>query len=177
MGDEDIAKVATRRLKLLRSDIAEPHARPPGPSGRTRNPFPSGPIPAGMLDHLRDAYEEAVSQTRALAPDAGPAPADRSKIYGWMDLATRDLDATKRQVADEIMYRQGLEHALRTGNTDVVRPETCPTCGCFSLSWDADRQRAVCMVSDCVTDRRPSVWTLRDLAKQAVEKSPTRAAT
>ena len=178
MGDDGrVARVATARLTLLQGEIGQPHARPPGPSGRTRSPFPAGPIPAGMLDHLRDAYQEAVSHTREVAPEAGPAPADSRQIYRWMDQVTRHLDADKRQVTEELMYRQGLEHALRRGDTDVVRPETCPACECYSLFWDQARQRAVCAVSDCTTNGRPSAWTLRELATQAVEKSPTRAAT
>lgn len=177
-GDEDsIAGVATARLRLLQHEITEPHTRGAGPSGRTRNPFPAGPIPAGLLDHMRDAYQEAVSNTQAVAPAAGPPPADHSEVYGWMDRSTQDLNEEKRRIIEAVMFRQGLEHGIRAGHTDVVRPIPCPTCGCWSLIWDEGRQRVVCPVDDCFTDGRSTSWSLRDLAVRAVEKSPTRAAT
>lgn len=178
MGDEDtIAKTARARMVVLQGEIAEPHARPPGPSGRTRAPFPSGPAPIGLLDHLQAAYDEAVTHTRALAPQAPPAPADQREIYRWMNEATRDLEEEKRLVLRALTYRQGLEHAIRAGDDLVVRPATCPECGCFSLVWDADRRRVVCIVTDCRRDGRPTALTLHEVAVHEVEKSPMRAAT
>jgi hypothetical protein len=181
MGEDDIgraASTATARLRLLQGEIGQLRARPQEPSGRTRNPHPAGPLPVGLVDAMCAAREEAVTHTRAANPDAGPPPASQTAIYAWMDRSTARLDAEKRSAAQALIYRHGLEHALSAHDFDVVRPETCPACGCYSLFWQPDLRRAVCAVTDCLTPAgRPSTWTLAQLAAAAVEKSPARAAT
>lgn len=181
MGDEDstvrTVRTSTARLRVLQGDLAQPRARPDGPSGRTRSPFPAGLVPPGLLDHLQAAVDEAIGHTRSVAPAAGPVPGDLARIYEWMDRSTRHVDAGKRRIVEAIILRQGWEHELWAGNQDVVRPVPCPACGCWSLLWDRDRRLVICSVDDCVTAGRPTAWTLRDLAERAVEKSPSRAAT
>lgn len=178
---EDIGRAAgtaTARLKLLQGDIGQPRSRPSGPSGRNRQTHPAAPLPVGLVDAMRAARDEAITHTRTVAPDAGPAPEDEAAIYAWMARSTARLDEAKRRATEAIMYRQGLEHALRARNPDVIRPEFCPACGCLSLFWQPELRRAVCAVTDCLTKSgRPNMWTLRQLAERAVEKSPTRAAT
>jgi hypothetical protein len=154
--------------------------RSTAPSGHTRPPHAPAPIDLGILAHMTAARDELVAHARDAAPDAplAPVPRDAAAIYQWWADNTPYLDAAALRVGEAMVYRQGLEHALRAHDTTVIRREPCPSCGCYSLVWRGMEQRAVCVNDrDIDENGRYQRFTLARLAQQAVENSPVRAAT
>lgn len=170
MGIGDETATATARLRLLKQEYATPGLRQPGPRTRSApQPRPSEPADLGIIDHVRQAVQEIVAHTRAVAPDAGPAPADDAATYEWMRRETANLAPEQQMTRDAMLMRHSLQHAIAAGDEDAVRWEACPRCDCWGLLWRSEHQRVFCANSTC-TDRRrrPSVWTLRQLAEDLV---------
>lgn len=169
MGMDETA-TARARLRLLKTEYAAPGLRQPGPRTRSApQPRPSTPADLSFVDYVAKAAREIVTHTQAVAPDAGPPPADDAAKYEWMRRETSHLAVEQQMVRDAMLIRHSLEHALEAGDEDVVRWEPCPRCDCWGLFWRDDQQRVFCANSTCA-DRRgwPSVWTLSQLAEDLV---------
>ena len=132
----------------------------------------------GLLDHFERTVRDAKTAVRAAVPTAKPAPADMAAYYQWIEEETAALDRQRARGIEVLVYRQGLEHAMRLGETAVLRREQCPRCACWSLQWRAVTRQAACLVAWC-RDRRgaPSTWTLQQVAEYAVDVRPVRRAT
>jgi hypothetical protein len=183
MGDETVASTAATNMRNLVRTLSVLPARPTSPSGRTRPVHASAPIAAdidlGILAYMTAARDELEAHTRRAADaELEPAPRDAVAIYQWWVDNTKHLEAAARRVGEAMVYRQGLEHAIRARDTSVIRNEPCPSCGCYGLVWRGMEQRAVC-VNDRDTDDNgnPRRFTLAGLAQHAVEKTLERAAT
>jgi hypothetical protein len=125
----------------------------------------------GVLDHITDSITEVVKHVTAAAPHAGPRPADPSGIYDWWIDSTPNLAPHERLEQDRIIYRQGLEHSIQAGDTDVICRHPCPGCGCWGLEWSRTRRQAACLNADCVTrDGVGNTWTLGHLAYEHVAR-------
>jgi hypothetical protein len=175
MGDE--TATARARLRLLKTEYATPGLRQPGPRTRSApQPRPSTPADLGIIDHVAQTVREIVTHTYAVAPDAGPAPADDAAKYDWMRQHTSNLAAEQQMARDAMLARHSLEHALAAGDETVIRREACPRCRCWGLFWRAAGQRAFCANSTCTDPSgRPSVWTLRQLAENRVAAQNARS--
>ncbi|MFJ8677178.1 hypothetical protein [Streptomyces sp. NPDC093589] len=183
MGYEDSSTTrAAAGMRILQEEFTAPRARTADGAPRARAVHAPPPCDLGLLDHLQQSRRELIDTTRVML--AGhptpqplpPAPADEG-IYQWMVESTAHLDAGRRRAQDAIVYRQGLEHALRAGDTLVIRREACPGCGCWSLMWRQQIQRAVCIQRECRDDiGRASQWELRQLAHHHIANRPQRAA-
>lgn len=180
IGDDE---TTASRLRLLQAEFLEPERRPSLTARTTTPPPPTVPVNLGIVDYIGAQVAEVVAQARtdmpASHPDATPAPADPAALYGWwqsIPVTSEERQATR----DQVIYRQGLEHAIRMGNTKVVRPLRCPECECFGLLWVDARRKAICTNLDCVDDDGLSnAWTLKRLAYERIagEKMLKRHAT
>lgn len=174
------AQRAATNLRLLTTGLTALPARPSDPSGHTRSPHGAAPIHAGILDYMAASRDEVVQHARTAVPAdevQRPIPRDHAEVYGWLAEHTPYLDPAARKVAEAIVYRQALEHALRARDATVIRKERCPSCRCWSLIWRASEQRAVCSNGHDLAAGRPRRFTLAELAEEAVENLTVRAAT
>jgi hypothetical protein len=161
---------AGHRLRLLRDEYLQHPAREPGNRTATGGP-PPAPMNLGMLDHITDSITEVVTHVRTDAPHAGPAPANPAGIYDWWIQSTPNLEDERRLERDRVIYRQGLEHAIRAGDTDIVRKHPCPGCECWGLVWSQDLRRAACLNQDCVDgDGVGTTWKLGHLAYEHIAR-------
>lgn len=179
IADEDttpIARLADARLRNLTASRSILPARPTGPSGHVRAVEPSTPLDVGLLDYMLATQHEVIEHTRASV--VGPLPPASADIYRWYEQQTPAMDAGARRAGEAMLYRQGLEHALRAGEVEVIRKERCPSCRCFTLTWKRRLSAAICDNDrDLDEQQRNRRWTLAQLAQQAVENSSMRAAT
>jgi hypothetical protein len=178
--DTTPAQRAAISLRLLAAGLTELPARPSDPPGRTRSPHGSLPIHAGILDYMARSRDEVVEHARSAVPAdqmQRPIPREHEQVYAWLDEHTPYLDPAARKVAEAIEYRQALEHGLRARDTTVIRKERCPSCRCWSLTWRAAEQRAVCFNGHDTLGGRARRYTLAELAEKAVENLTIRAAT
>lgn len=180
MGSGD-SHTAARRLRLLQREFTQPASRGPVPkaeytdAARTSPPHSTAhsradaPVNLAIVHHIGRSVAEVEEYTRALAPDAGPIPADPPRIYEWSRSNTPDLEPGKLAVREAMIYRQGLEHSIAMGDVKIVRPHPCPKCGCYGLFWQSTRQRAICVNGRC-TDANglAHAWSLARLARQHV---------
>ena len=182
MGIGDDSTTASR-LRLLQDEFIQP-AQNREPGARTApTATASAPLNLAIVDHIRSAIDEVIAHARVdmpeTHPDATPAPADPADLYGWWkSIPVSDED--QQTARDQVIYRQGLEHAILMGNTKVVRPLRCPECECLGLLWVDARRKAVCTNLDCVDDNGLSnAWTLKRLAYEriAAERMLKRRAT
>lgn len=171
---EDTDSTAARRMRLLESDLA-PGRRGPRPERTAPTAQATTPLDLGVYDHLEACLQEVETHTRAVVPDAGDIPAERAGVYEWAREHILGLPEYERRAHDVIVYRQSLEHAIRGGNTKVVRKHPCPRCGCWGLFWLAPQQRAVCTYEHCVDDEgMSSSWTLKTLAHAHIRQEEKR---
>lgn len=165
-----MGSTAGRRLRLLGDEYLQFPAREPS----DRNPTavtPPAPMNLGMLDHITDSINEVAAHVRAAAPQAPPRPADLAGLYDWWIDSTPDLEGERRRERDRVIYRQGLEHAIQAGDTDVVCKHPCPACGCWGIQWSKTRRRAACCNLDCVDDDGVTrTWSLAHLAYEHVAR-------
>lgn len=164
---------AAGRLRILQGDMGRFHTSSIRnlTSNSTGPSHASAPVNLAMLDHITDSITEVVTHVRADAPQAGPAPADPAGIYDWWIQSTPDLEDERRRERDRVIYRQGLEHAIRAGDTDIVCKHPCPGCGCWGLVWSQMRRRAACLNQDCVDDDGVgTTWKLGHLAYEHVAR-------
>lgn len=168
---DDDDTTAARRLRLLQAELHQPQRRGPDAGRVTGTAEPTAPIHLGVLDHIRASVSEVERYTRAEAPKAGPLPPEAGAVYDWMREHTAHLDEQRRQAREALIYRQGLEHAIRAGNVSVVRRHPCPACGTLGLFWRAAAQRAACVNRYCLDHNSLShSWTLAYLAQQHVAR-------
>lgn len=160
-GDEH---TSARRLRLLQREFTTPPRTGPGARGPAPV-HPSAPLNLDVIDHIGASVAEMVQHTRADAPDAGPVPADVSRVYEWARASTPELEPERLAVREAMIYRQGLEHAIAMGIKSVVQPHTCPACGCYGLLWQYTQAAAVCANRRC-TDKNgmAHTWSLTQLA-------------
>ena len=121
MGQSDTASTSAARLRLLQEEMALPRRGAEPGMPRATAVFPPAPVNLGLLAHIQRSVTELVHETRAVAPDAGPAPAEASAVYAWMTAHTSHLDDARAQYRQAVVYRQGLEHALLAGDETVIR--------------------------------------------------------
>ena len=165
MGTGDDRATTKGRLRLLREPTTP--GAPRNTSRRAPSPNPRPPVDLAVLDYIAEARWEVVTTTHAVAPTAGPAPADEAAVYDWMYEHTGQAEAQQRLILDAMVIRHGLKHALKAGDVDAVRWEACPGCNCWSLFWMRETRRAVCWNRNCPAAPGPrrSEWTLAQVAE------------
>ncbi|MEU1327164.1 hypothetical protein [Streptomyces microflavus] len=167
LGDDTTAQ----RLRLLQAEFTQHQRRGPG-DGRTATRTESpAPLNLGVVDYITSATTEVVEHTRSMAPDAQPFAGPLPSLYAWSRQQTANLDAERQAASEALIYRQGLEHALAMGDTNVVCEHPCPACGCWGLLWRPAIERAACVQRYCVdNDGLSHTWPLKTLAQQHIAK-------
>ncbi|MFB7359631.1 hypothetical protein [Streptomyces gardneri] len=178
MHSGDITSPADR-LRLLQDEYLTPRAGHRAERTATTTE-PSTPIRLAVFDHIRASVTEAV-ETVVANREGNTAPTqppnDPRLVYRWMVEETADLDASRQQVIDSLMYRQGLQHAIVMGDTDIIRRHPCPSCVTWGLVWDDDREQVVCPNRYCADDYgQPTTWTLAQIAEDHIARKNHRAA-
>lgn len=172
-ADETTAADRLRTLnKYHRTPLRGATAERAAPS-----PLPGAPANLGMLDYLDKTKAEIIQRAardeqaaRAADPDVhiAPRPAHAADMYEWM----RSIPAIDQGIEDEreaFIYRQGLEHAIREGDTKVVRRHPCPACGCYTLFWRPSEHQAACLNRRCTTrDGMTRMWGLALIANRHI---------
>lgn len=136
--------------------------------------IPGTPVSIGMLDYLDRTGDEidqlaARDEAAARAVDPtlliAPKPAALAARYEWWE-SIPVPDQAREDDRARVIYRQGLEHAIREGDTKVVRKHPCPACGCYTLMWARRGGNvAVCPNLRCVdADGMSHTWTLTQIA-------------
>ncbi|WP_329376200.1 hypothetical protein [Streptomyces sp. NBC_01483] len=148
-----------------------------GPSER-RAPSvnPGAPLNLGILDRLEQCVDEVVEHARADAGDSlGPLPPRVRDVYDWWTDSTADASPEVRLRRDIVIYRQGLENAIRLGEHKRIRTHPCPGCHTWGLQWEPHRQKALCLNRKC-RDRNgmARTWSLARLATQYVTEQESR---
>ncbi|WP_047121253.1 hypothetical protein [Streptomyces leeuwenhoekii] len=160
---------AAKRLRdlhdyYLKHPVTGPTAR------RAPTTSASAPLSLATLDHIQSSVREVAEQTLAANPDAGRAPSRADAVYDWCRQQTEHADEIAQQRLESIEYRHYLEHAIRAGDTKVVRRHRCPSCGTAGLLWQQAMGRATCVNLHCA--RRNGglsrSWTLAYLAYEHV---------
>jgi hypothetical protein len=169
MGQETDS-AAHRLAEVARYFRDNPVTGPAGHSYISSEPrptrvFPPLPIDTSTGPYIQAAVDEVVQHTRSINPAAGPAPTRADAVYDWCRERTQHADDVQQQRRDTVIYRQYLEHAIRTRDFDVVRPHRCPSCNTFSLFYRQALGRVLCTNRRCLTDDGlSSTWTLARLA-------------
>ncbi|MCW2902620.1 MAG: sle1, partial [Streptosporangiaceae bacterium] len=161
------------RFQQLQEYFLEPATRPREDRRGAASVHPRPPLNLGIVEHLQQSVQELITHGRAVAPEAGPAPRG-ADVYDWVRAHAEHLAPEQAAVSRAIVYRQGLEHAIAAGDTDVIRQEPCPSCGCWGVAWHGETRRALCINRRCLTGGVPSAWTLAQLAEQAVRNGTDR---
>jgi hypothetical protein len=165
---------ATRSLAELHQYFREhPVTGPEGhsyiPAGHAAPTTPSLPLNTGVTDHIHASVREIVALTRGLNLAAESPPQRVQDVYDWCRRNTAHAPQVEQQRRDTVIYRQGLEHAIKAGYDKVVRPLRCPECATFGLMWVAQMQRAVCTNTRCLDhDGLSRSFTLGRLAYEHV---------
>lgn len=168
---------AAAQLAALGAFFREHPVTGPGDGRRSPRTVPAAPLDLGTVDHIQSTVVELAAHVRAHNPDAGPLPDSAAAVYEWAREHTEHAEETVKRRHDVIVYRQHLEHAIRLGDTNVVRRHSCPGCGCVGLHWRPALGKAVCRNRRCTTrDGRASTWTLAHLAHQHIEAQEKLAA-
>jgi hypothetical protein len=182
-GDTDAA-AAAEQLKVLAAEFTTRRRRPQTTDAVSVSRPAHSPalFDLGVGEYMRAKVDEVITHTRAMEPNAGPAPTGPA-VYNWWDQNTAHLEREKRQAGEAIVVRQSLEHSIAMGEEHVVqswvRRQQCPSCACWGLFWSRAMRRATCVNRRC-TDRhdRAHTFSLARLAAQHVaarEKSAVRA--
>lgn len=169
----DSSTTAARRLRTLTEQLT-PATRPADGMPRPTRVHAPAPINLDVLDYIEAAAHEIIAHTYTAVPTAGPAPREVGAVYAWAEQATAHLETERQQIHEALVVRQSLEHALRAGNSTVVRREPCPACSCWGLFWSRGAQLATCVNKRCATTTgRASRWTLQQLAEHHVARKAT----
>jgi hypothetical protein len=170
MGTGD--DIAASRLRLLQAEFTRPgQHREPGVRAAPTT-APTVPLNLNIVDHIRAAAAEVVAQARTDMPETHPhaaaKPAEPAALYDWWR-SFPVKDEERQTVRDQVIYRQGLEHAIAMGDDKVVRRHPCPACGCYGLFWQSARRAAVCVNHLCTDDDGIShAWPLKRLAHEHI---------
>ncbi|QKW31448.1 hypothetical protein HUT11_35385 (plasmid) [Streptomyces seoulensis] len=137
---------------------------------RATQTAPGLPWDTGTDDHITRSITEVVNHTRAINPDAEPVPVHVANVYEWCRANTAAADADQEQQREALIYRQGLEHAIRAGDHSVIRPHRCPSCGAPGLFWQRHLQAAMCVNRHCARRNhgRHQQYSLAELAYEHV---------
>lgn len=179
MGQRDTDTAAARLHELLHY-----RQRPvTGPEGhsftafRARTPATSAPIPydTDVVEQIDAAVAEVVAHTRTVNPEAGPLPDRVAAVYDWAREHVEHAPETDRFRQAVIEARHRMEHAVATGDVQVIRAHRCPDCSGFGLHWPSDagrnpKAKAVCANRHCA-NRNKGVhrrWSLAQLAYEQV---------
>lgn len=170
MGRDD---KATARLRELNT-YYRTHPRIDTTARHASTAVASAPLNLGVIDHLRACVDEVVQHTRTADPQAGPAP-EVASLYDWFREHTADSSEEQARVREAVIYRQGLEHAILQGETDIICTHPCPGCGTWGLQWSNARRRALCLNGDC-RDRTGagSTWSLGRIATHHIAEQEVR---
>lgn len=173
LGDD----TTEQRLRLLHAEFTQ-HTRtgPPGDGRSSRPVVAPAPLDLDVIDYMAAAATEVEQHTRAAewSRPAGPVPADVTRVYDWARDHTADHAPEQQAVLEAIIYRQGLELALRMGDTTVIRKHPCPQCRCWGLVWSPAAQKATCVNQYCVDSGEISrTWSLARLAQQHIARQET----
>jgi len=143
---------------------------------RTPSVSPGAPLNLDILDHLDRCRAEVVQHARAEVPQLQPLPPRIRDVYDWWTEQTADAGHEVQLRRDIVIYRQGLEHAIRLGEYKVVRTHPCPACGTWGLQWQAHTRSALCLNRKC-RDRHgmARTWSLARLATQHIVEKENRA--
>jgi hypothetical protein len=167
-GDATTDDTAASRLRHLNTYFREHPVTGPA-EGHTTPVTSAAPMSIATLDHIRASVREVVDTTLEANPHAGPLPASVDAVYEWCRQNTRHADETVRLRVEIVEFRQRLEHAIRAGDTKVVRPLRCPQCRTWGLMWAREYQAAVCTNTECVDrDGCSNSFTLARLAHHHV---------
>lgn len=163
---------------LDRPEMRIPAARPSSgtPRRATRVHAPA-PVDLDLLDYVDGCAAELRDHTlehggRCDDMPVPPPPADRSGLYDW---AHEHTPVDGQPVLDAIVWRHTVEHTLRLDPADhrMIREQSCPTCGCWGLSWSREYRAVVCINRRCTTTEGvPVTWTLQQLAGHAIRRRP-----
>jgi hypothetical protein len=148
MGDDN-TDTAAARLRHLTTYFREHPVTGPS-TGHATTVNPGAPLNLATIDHIRACVAEVVDTTREANPDAGPVPARVEAVYDWCRENTEHSDETVQLRVAIVEFRQRLEHAIRAGDTKVIRPLRCPECRTWGLMWVREAQAAVCTNTECV---------------------------
>ncbi len=177
---DDSTDTAASRLHQLTTYFREhPVTGPEGHSYtafQARTPAVASPVPfsTGVVDHIDASVAEVVQHTRAVNPEAGPLPAHVAGVYAWAREHTENAAEMNQLRRDTIEYRHRLEHAIRAGDTSVVRPHRCPDCHTRGLHWPRGatdpRAGARCLNRHCANANggTSQIWSLARLAYEHV---------
>ncbi|MEV5915793.1 hypothetical protein AB0M00_43790 [Streptomyces chartreusis] len=166
---QDTAAAAASALRLLNTPELRHHPQHGPQERRAPTSVPAAPVNLGLIDYLEARKREVIDHARTVTTRTEPLPLDDSDLYAWYLRATIGAAEADRRHRDFILARHALEHAIRLGNYNAVRPHPCPTCGGWGLFWDERGNRARCSDLDCRTpDGLASSFTLDRLAAQQV---------
>ncbi|MEV6165773.1 hypothetical protein AB0L71_28440 [Streptomyces sp. NPDC052052] len=169
MGQAD--DTTAQRLRLLQREFVQPGSRGPGDGRTATQVHAPAPLNIGIVDRIRAAVYEVETHTRASAPEAGRFTGEAERVYDWARQHTAHLEPERQAVREALIYRQGLEHAIAAGDTDVVTRHPCPGCGCWGMYWDRNEGEAFCVNRYCVDDAGLSrTWSLAHIAQQHVAR-------
>ncbi|MFF7335370.1 hypothetical protein [Streptomyces sp. NPDC008150] len=163
------ADAAARALRMLDHPDMRIPGRRPSDGIRTTGSTPAAPLDISLVDYLSTQVDEMIEHTRAAVDTTTPVPARPHQVYDWALKNTEGASHAVQVERDILIERQGLEHAIRLGDINVVRRHPCPACGSWSLMWDTSSTKARCTDRGCKDDRGlASTWTLGRLAAQKI---------
>ncbi|NUQ95828.1 MAG: hypothetical protein HOY79_04465 [Streptomyces sp.] len=168
----DTAAAAARALRLLNSpDLRHPPNT--GPTARrSANATPGAPLNLALVDYLEATADQVISHTRKVTPNPEPLPLNLDGLYDWYVRNTLGAAEADRRHRDTLIELHALEHALRLGDFDAVRPHPCPACGSWGVFWDPAGNRARCSDRDCRDDEGlASTWTPAQLIAQKIQRT------
>jgi hypothetical protein len=167
----DTAAAAASALRLLNSpELRHPPKAAPGLRRATTTTAPA-PLDLALVDYLEATIHQVVDHTRQVNPNPEPLP-DVDGLYDWYTRNTLGADEADRRYRDTLIELHALEHALRLGDFDAVRPHPCPACGSWGLFWDREGNRARCSDRDCRDDDGlASSWTPARLVAQKIQRT------
>lgn len=180
MGNTDsTAEQAAKQLAHLVDYFVElpTRAHTGGRTAPVRSIERTAPLNVDTISHIDATVREIRTFMAAESPDTiEPLPERAADVYDWMIRNTEFDDDTTRRRRDTLIYRQYLEHAVLTGNQNVVCRHRCPECRCVGLMWQSSFRKAVCSNMDCRPDGQTSTWTLAHLAQEHIEAQEKLAA-
>ncbi|QBJ94491.1 hypothetical protein D0Z67_29425 (plasmid) [Streptomyces seoulensis] len=173
MGTRTDEDDAASRLAVLHQYFREHPVTGPVEGHRTTTEAGT-PLNLSTHDHITASVHEVTDHTRAVNPDAGPAPATVDAVYDWCREHTAHAPEEARLRLAVIERRHYLEHSLRAGDRLVIRKERCPKCRTFGLEWLRSDQRAICTNRRCTArDGASRRFTVAHLAHAWVMSQET----
>lgn len=122
-----------------------------------------------LLNQLERQAREVRERAEASAQRHLPLPQERADLY---DMAREHVPVNDQPEIDAIAWRHAAEMGIEQfGDQGDVREQSCPSCGCWGLTWADHLQAVACINRYCLDDNgRPTVWTLQQLAAAVVRR-------